>query len=167
MRPTDTAASMLARAAMPVLLRLEPERAHALALRALRFVRNVWSASLVSPDLEVEILGRRFTHPVGLAAGFDKDGEYLDALGALGFSHVEVGTVTPRPQAGNPRPRLFRIRHSHALLNRMGFNSKGADHVAAQLHASRFTGVRGISIGKNADTPLERGRLSGMSAQAL
>jgi len=155
-RPADTAAAMLGRAALPVLLRLEPERAHALALRGLRFIRHAWRASSISPQLGVELFGHRFAHPIGLAAGFDKDGDYLDALGALGFSHIEVGTVTPRPQAGNARPRLFRIRDAHALVNRMGFNSKGADHVAQQLRASRYAGVRGISIGKNADTPLER-----------
>ena len=102
------------------------------------------------------LAGLRFAHPVGLAAGFDKNADYLDALGALGFSHIEIGTVTPRAQPGNPRPRLFRLRRAGALVNRMGFNNRGADYVAANLRASRYPGVRGISIGKNADTPLER-----------
>src|SRR5690606_33523433 len=84
-----------------------------------------------------------------------KDGDYLDALGSLGFSHVEVGTVTPLPQPGNPKPRLFRVPGAHAVINRMGFNSKGADYVAQRLERSAFTGVRGISIGKNASTPIE------------
>ncbi len=92
---------------------------------------------------------------MGLAAGFDKNGDYLDALGALGFSHIELGTVTPRPQPGNPKPRMFRVAHSCALINRMGFNNKGVDHLIAKLSRSRFRGIRGISIGKNFDTPLE------------
>jgi dihydroorotate dehydrogenase len=93
---------------------------------------------------------------VGLAAGFDKNGDYLDALGALGFSHVELGTVTPRPQPGNPKPRMFRFAEDRALINRMGFNNRGVDHLVARLKVSRYRGVRGISIGKNFDTPLER-----------
>jgi dihydroorotate dehydrogenase len=92
---------------------------------------------------------------VGLAAGFDKNGDYLDALGAVGFSHVELGTVTPRPQPGNPKPRMFRIPGSLALINRMGFNNKGVDHLIAQLARSRYRGIRGVSIGKNFDTPIE------------
>ncbi|HMA00026.1 MAG TPA: quinone-dependent dihydroorotate dehydrogenase, partial [Steroidobacteraceae bacterium] len=91
-----------------------------------------------------------------LAAGFDKNGDYLDALGVLGFSHIELGTVTPRAQSGNPKPRMFRIPASGALVNRMGFNNRGADHLAAQLARSRYRGVRGVSIGKNFDTPNER-----------
>jgi dihydroorotate dehydrogenase len=156
MRPTGSAANLLASAAVPVLLRFEPERAHELALRGLRFIRRAWPTPQMPANFEVELLGLRFAHVVGLAAGFDKDGDYLDALGALGFSHIEVGTVTPRPQAGNSPPRLFRARRARALINRMGFNSKGAEHVAAQLARSQFGGIRGLSIGKNADTPLER-----------
>jgi dihydroorotate dehydrogenase len=90
-----------------------------------------------------------------LAAGFDKNGDYLDALGALGFSHIELGTVTPRPQPGNPKPRMFRIPGSDALINRMGFNNKGVDHLVSRLAQARYRGIRGISIGKNADTPIE------------
>jgi dihydroorotate dehydrogenase len=104
----------------------------------------------------VNAFGLRFSHPLGLAAGFDKNGDYLDVLGALGFSHIELGTVTPRPQPGNPKPRMFRIAGSCALINRMGFNNKGVDHLVAQLRLSRYQGVRGISIGKNFDTPIER-----------
>jgi dihydroorotate dehydrogenase len=92
---------------------------------------------------------------VGLAAGFDKNGDYLDALGALGFSHIELGTVTPRPQPGNPKPRMFRIPGHLALINRMGFNNKGVDHLITRLSGSRYRGIRGISIGKNFDTPIE------------
>jgi dihydroorotate dehydrogenase len=100
-------------------------------------------------------LGLRFAHPLGLAAGFDKNGDYLDALGVLGFSHIELGTVTPRPQPGNPKPRMFRIPQQCALINRMGFNNKGVDHLVARLGSSRYGGIRGISIGKNFDTPIE------------
>src|SRR6185503_9939044 len=149
------AARVLVSAALPLLQRLPPEFAHEFGLRGLDLLRRCWKA----PERDgpaVELFGRRFANPVGLAAGFDKNGDYLDALGALGFGHVEVGTVTPRPQPGNPKPRLFRVREQRALINRMGFNNRGADHVAARLRASNYAGIRGVSIGKNADTPLER-----------
>jgi dihydroorotate dehydrogenase len=145
----------LAQASLPLLTRLDPEFAHAAALAGLSWAAPLWPA-LDATGLAVECLGLKFAHPLGLAAGFDKNGDYLDALGALGFSHVELGTVTPRPQPGNPRPRLFRLRHDCALINRMGFNNKGVDHLVAQVARSRYRGIRGISIGKNFDTPLER-----------
>jgi dihydroorotate dehydrogenase len=154
MAASGSAASVLARAALPILQRLPPETAHGLALRALRLSRHHWPTRQTAFDLEVETLNQRFSHPVGLAAGFDKNGEYLDALGALGFSHIEVGTVTPRPQPGNPRPRLFRVRAQRALINRMGFNNKGAEHAARAMRRATYRGIRGVSIGKNADTPL-------------
>jgi dihydroorotate dehydrogenase len=109
----------------------------------------------IPPGLRVNCLGLEFPHPVGLAAGFDKNGDYLDALGAVGFSHLELGTVTPRPQPGNPKPRMFRIASQRALINCMGFNNKGVDHLVSRLTVSRYRGIRGISIGKNFDTPLE------------
>lgn len=146
----------LARAALPLLLRFPPELSHALGLRGLKLLSRDGSAHEHPASRAVESFGLRFPHPIGLAAGFDKNGDYLDALGALGFSHVEIGTVTPRPQAGNPRPRLFRLRSARALINRMGFNNRGADYAAARVAAASYRGVRGISIGKNADTPLER-----------
>jgi dihydroorotate dehydrogenase len=149
-------AAALARAALPALQRLDPELAHRLALSGLRLVKPAWRTPHIASELAIDLLGLRFAHPVGLAAGFDKNAEYLDALGALGFSHIEIGTVTPRAQSGNPRPRLFRLRRAGGLVNRMGFNNRGADYVAANLRASRYRGVRGVSIGKNADTPLER-----------
>src|SRR5688572_15991609 len=136
--------------------RFPPEMAHALSLRVLHAMQRYWISPPFSANLATELCGLHFAHPLGLAAGFDKNGEYLDALGALGFSHIEVGTVTPRPQPGNPRPRLFRLRHIDALLNRMGFNNKGAEYVAARIRQSSYRGIRGVSIGKNADTPLER-----------
>jgi dihydroorotate dehydrogenase len=148
-------APLLARAALPLLRRLDPEAAHDLGLAALRMVRPLWPELPVSPALSVQALGLQFSHPIGLAAGFDKNGDYLDALGALGFSHIELGTVTPRPQPGNPKPRMFRIAGSCALINRMGFNNKGVDHLIERLAHSRYRGIRGISIGKNFDTPLE------------
>jgi dihydroorotate dehydrogenase len=147
---------MLSRAGLALLQRLPPETAHALGLRALNATRWLRRTAATPAALERRVFGLRFAHPVGLAAGFDKNGDYLDALGALGFSHVEIGTVTPRPQPGNPRPRLFRVRPHRALVNRMGFNNAGADHVAARLQRARYRGIRGVSIGKNADTPLAR-----------
>ncbi|HEV8444582.1 MAG TPA: quinone-dependent dihydroorotate dehydrogenase [Steroidobacteraceae bacterium] len=146
----------LARAALPLLLRLPPELSHVLGLRAIKLLGSRWQAAAAPAALATEACGLRFAHPVGLAAGFDKNGDYLDSLGALGFSHVEIGTVTPRPQAGNRRPRLFRLRGAQALINRMGFNNRGADYVAARVAAAKYRGVRGISIGKNATTPLPR-----------
>jgi dihydroorotate dehydrogenase len=109
----------------------------------------------IPATLALRCFGVQFSHPLGLAAGFDKNGDYLDALGALGFSHIELGTVTPRPQPGNPKPRMFRIAGSEALINRMGFNNKGVDHLVSRLARARYRGVRGISIGKNFDTPIE------------
>ena len=148
-------APLLARAALPLLRRLDPETAHDWGLAALRMVRPLWPGVPVPPAFSVQALGLQFSHPIGLAAGFDKNGDYLDALGALGFSHIELGTVTPRPQPGNPKPRMFRIAGSCALINRMGFNNKGVDHLIARLARARYRGIRGISIGKNFDTPLE------------
>jgi dihydroorotate dehydrogenase len=148
-------APFLARVALPLLRKLDAESAHDLGLAALRAVHPVWPAPRIPPALSVQCFGLTFAHPVGLAAGFDKNGDYLDALGALGFSHIELGTVTPRPQPGNPRPRMFRFADGLALINRMGFNNKGVDHLVARLAHSRYRGIRGISIGKNFDTPIE------------
>jgi dihydroorotate dehydrogenase len=148
-------ASVLARISLPILGRLNPELAHRVALDAMQMMRSQWRVRTPAPQLAVRCFGLEFAHPVGLAAGFDKNGDYLDALGALGFSHIELGTVTPRPQPGNPRPRLFRVRAAGALVNRMGFNNAGVDHLVAQVARSRYHGVRGVSIGKNVDTPLE------------
>jgi dihydroorotate dehydrogenase len=149
------AATALARAGLPLLRRLDPEVAHDLGLAGLNCLRPFWPAPIIPAALAVRHFGLQFSHPLGLAAGFDKNGDYLDALGALGFSHIELGTVTPRPQAGNPKPRLFRISGSEALINRMGFNNKGVDHLVSRLARARYRGVRGVSIGKNVDTPIE------------
>src|SRR6202051_2988445 len=148
-------ASVIARASLPILTRLDPELAHDIGLAGLRWLQPLLPAPELPAGLKVRCLGLEFSHLLGLAAGFDKNGDYLDALGALGFGHIELGTVTPRPQPGNPKPRMFRVPATGALVNRMGFNNRGADHLAAQLARSRFPGVRGVSIGKNFDTPIE------------
>jgi dihydroorotate dehydrogenase len=149
------AAALIAGTALPVLTRLDPELAHDLGLKGLQWMRSLWPEFKPSAELTVRCLGLQFSHPLGLAAGFDKNGDYLDALGSLGFSHIELGTVTPRAQPGNPKPRMFRIPGNCALINRMGFNNKGVDHLVSQLKRSRYPGIRGVSIGKNFDTPLE------------
>jgi dihydroorotate dehydrogenase len=145
---------MIARATLPILTRLDPEFAHDAGLAGLRWLQPFWPEFDVPQHLSVSCLGLQFAHPLGLAAGFDKNGDYLDALGAMGFSHIELGTVTPRPQPGNPKPRMFRLAQERALINRMGFNNKGVDHLVGRLALSTYRGIRGISIGKNFDTPL-------------
>lgn len=147
--------SALAHASLTILSRLSPELAHDLGLAGMQLLRPLWPAVEVPATLSLRCLGLQFAHPVGLAAGFDKNGDYLDALGAMGFSHIELGTVTPRPQPGNSKPRMFRIPEQRALVNRMGFNNKGVDHLVARMARSDYRGIRGISIGKNFDTPLE------------
>jgi dihydroorotate dehydrogenase len=150
------AASVIANASLPILTRLDPELAHGLGLAGLRWLAPLLPAFVPPQGLSVHFMGFTFAHPLGLAAGFDKNGDFLDALGTMGFSHIELGTVTPRPQPGNPRPRMFRIPDRCALINRMGFNNKGVDHLVARISRSRYRGIRGISIGKNFDTPLEK-----------
>jgi len=148
--------SAIAGAALPMLRHLDPEAAHTVALAGLACLRPLWPRRKAPAQLAVQCAGLRFAHPLGLAAGFDKSGDHLDALGAIGFSHIEVGTVTPRPQPGNAKPRMFRLSAAEALVNCMGFNNKGADHLAERMARSAYRGVRGISIGKNFDTPIER-----------
>lgn len=138
-----------------LLFKLKPERAHALALSVLRYI-PAWCLPIPSVRPQpIHALGLEFPHAIGLAAGFDKNGEYLDSLAKLGFSFIEVGTVTPRPQLGNPKPRLFRLPASHAIINRMGFNNQGVDALLTHLSRSRYSGILGINLGKNKDTPLE------------
>lgn len=146
----------LARAA---LFRTDPENAHHLTLGMLQAAARVGAAGLLrrhAPQRPVTVMGLRFPNPVGLAAGLDKDGAYIDGLGALGFGFLEVGTVTPRAQAGNPRPRMFRLPEADALINRMGFNNGGVAQFLCHVRAARWAGVLGVNIGKNADTPLDR-----------
>jgi len=104
----------------------------------------------------VELIGLDFPNPVGLAAGLDKNGDYIDALGDLGFGFIEVGTVTPRPQPGNPKPRMFRLPEHQALINRLGFNNKGVDHLVGRLQTARFGGIIGANIGKQKETPVDQ-----------
>jgi dihydroorotate dehydrogenase len=106
--------------------------------------------------LPVKVMGLEFTNPVGLAAGLDKNGEYIDGLAGLGFGFLEIGTVTPRPQLGSPKPRLFRLPEAQAIINRMGFNSAGVDVLIRNVERARFAGVLGINIGTNIDTPVAR-----------
>ncbi|WP_148254361.1 quinone-dependent dihydroorotate dehydrogenase [Aidingimonas lacisalsi] len=143
----------------PLLFRLDPETAHGITLSALDMAHRLGMAGVLGGgrvDDPVELMGLHFPNRVGLAAGLDKNGDHLDALGALGFGFVEVGTVTPRPQEGNARPRLFRLPEAGAIINRMGFNNRGVDHLVARVRSSRYTGVIGINIGKNLTTPVER-----------
>src|SRR5690606_28830045 len=108
------------------------------------------------PSRPVEVMGLKFPNPVGLAAGLDKNGDYLNALGDLGFGFVEIGTVTPRPQPGNPQPRLFRLTEHNAIINRMGFNNKGVGHLVERVKKRTYQGILGINIGKNKNTPDEQ-----------
>lgn len=148
--------------ARPLLFSLDPEKAHDLALPALRFAASAGLTRLLpqpAPDPRT-VMGLTFPNPVGLAAGLDKDGAYIDGLAALGFGFIEIGTVTPRAQPGNPKPRMFRLPEGQALINRMGFNNGGVDAFVRNVQASRFyqerQGILGLNIGKNADTPIER-----------
>lgn len=141
-----------------LLFRLDPEVSHELSLDMLGAAERLKLLELfISPPASspVEVMGLRFPNAVGLAAGLDKNGDYFNALGALGFGFVEIGTVTPRPQPGNPQPRLFRIPEREAIINRMGFNNKGVDHLVSQVLKRRYQGILGINIGKNATTPVE------------
>jgi dihydroorotate dehydrogenase len=142
-----------------VLFKLGPETAHHIALEFLKDLHRVGLARLLGghvPEYPREVMGLTFPNPVGLAAGMDKDGDYVDALGDLGFGFLELGTITPRAQPGNPKPRLFRLPMAQALINRMGFNNKGVDYLVERLKGSKFRGIIGINIGKNLDTPVER-----------
>src|SRR5690606_17498489 len=141
-----------------LLFRLSPETSHEFALDMLGAAERLKLLGLFAPKVKgqpVELMGLTFKHGVGLAAGLDKNGDYFNALGVLGFSSVEIGTITPRPQEGNPQPRLFRLPAAKGIINRMGFNNKGVDHLVAQVKKRRFDGILGINIGKNATTPVE------------
>ncbi len=145
----------------PALFKLDPESAHQLTLQLMRLVEyqpfyTILRAMYAAPDKPVEAFGLMFKNPVGLAAGYDKDGIAIRGLAALGFGHLEIGTVTPRPQPGNPKPRVFRLVQDEAVINRMGFPGKGADFVVRQLNGKRPKGlIVGVNLGKNKDTPLD------------
>ncbi len=143
----------------PLLFALNPETAHDLTLYGLGVAQRSGFAHWIARPpaaLPVRVLGIDFPNPVGLAAGLDKNADYLDALAALGFGFIEVGTVTPRPQAGNPKPRLFRLPAHEALINRLGFNNAGIDALVRNVERSSYGGVLGINLGKNRDTPNDK-----------
>ena len=143
------------------LFQLDPERAHELTFQQLRRISGTPLAALVRqsvPHKPVSCMGLTFKNPLGLAAGLDKNGECIDALGAMGFGSIEIGTVTPRPQPGNDKPRIFRLVEAEGLINRMGFNNLGVDNLVENVKKAHFDGVLGINIGKNKDTPVEQGK---------
>ncbi|MDU3156948.1 MAG: quinone-dependent dihydroorotate dehydrogenase [Hafnia alvei] len=143
------------------LFQLDPERAHEFTFKQLRRITGTPLEFLVRQSVAskpVTCMGLSFKNPLGLAAGLDKDGECIDALGAMGFGFIEVGTVTPRAQSGNDKPRLFRLVEAEGLINRMGFNNHGVDNLVENVKKSHFGGVLGINIGKNKDTPVEQGK---------
>lgn len=143
----------------PLLFRLEPETAHDVTLNALRLGHRLGLSALFpkpAANRPRRLMGIDFPNPVGLAAGLDKNGDCIDGLAMLGFGFIEIGTVTPRPQPGNPAPRMFRIPQARAIINRMGFNNKGVDYLVERVKQAQYRGVLGINIGKNFDTPLER-----------
>ncbi|OTG83094.1 quinone-dependent dihydroorotate dehydrogenase [Acinetobacter sp. ANC 4648] len=146
---------MLYALARPLLFSLAPERAHELTLSLLKSSHKLGVMRQVVEAKPVTCMGIEFPNPVGLAAGLDKNGAYIDALASLGFGFIEIGTITPRPQAGNPKPRLFRIPQAKAIINRMGFNNDGVDQLIENVKAAKFKGILGINIGKNADTAVE------------
>jgi len=138
----------------PILFQLDPEKAHELVLKSLHLAPSFLFQNPAPHN--VDAMGLQFPHPVGLAAGLDKNAQHLVALAKLGFSFIEVGTVTPRAQVGNPKPRLFRIKEKEALINRMGFNNLGVEALVNNIKKSNYQGILGINIGKNKETPLNK-----------
>jgi len=142
----------------PLLFALDPETSHDLCLdmlsaaERLKLIKLMKSKVVSSPK---QVMGLTFDNPVGLAAGLDKNGDYFNALGALGFGFVEIGTITPKSQPGNTKPRLFRLNDEQAVINRMGFNNKGVDHLVEKVKRRRYNGILGINLGKNKITPEE------------
>lgn len=159
MRPPTQRPLTVYSLAKPLLFALDPERAHDLGLKA---IESAWRLGLNplmaarNPTLPTEAFGIHFPNPVGLAAGLDKNGTHVRALSSLGFGFVEIGTVTPRAQPGNPKPRMFRLTDHRAVINRLGFNNQGVDALVRNVERTSFDGVLGINIGKNRDTPNER-----------
>lgn len=143
----------------PLLFRMDAERTHQLTLNALDIAHRLrlthWARG-VPTCRSRRVMGLDFPNPVGLAAGLDKNGAHIDALADLGFGFIEVGTVTPRPQPGNPKPRLFRIPQAQGIINRFGFNNDGVDALVANVQRAHYEGILGINIGKNFDTPIEQ-----------
>lgn len=139
-----------------LLFLLPAEAAHHVALKSLRGLQRCGCLPAPATGSAITLWGLHFPNRIGLAAGLDKNGEYIDALAAMGFGFIEIGTVTPKPQPGNPKPRLFRLPQAQALINRMGFNNHGVDYLIQQKQQSQYRGIVGINIGKNASTPLEQ-----------
>ncbi|MCB1985422.1 MAG: quinone-dependent dihydroorotate dehydrogenase [Burkholderiales bacterium] len=140
----------------PLLFKLDPEVAHCVTFGAIEKALKLGLLKhQIIPCQQRQVMGITFPNPIGLAAGLDKNGEHLDALATLGFGFIEVGTVTPRPQPGNPAPRIFRVPKAHAIINRMGFNNHGVDRLIENIKTSSYQGILGINIGKNFDTPIE------------
>ena len=146
---------MLYELARPLLFSLDPESAHNFTLQGLHLAGKLLPAGQPHAADPVEVMGLQFPNRIGLAAGLDKNGEALDGLARLGFGFIEIGTITPRPQPGNPRPRMFRLPEVRGIINRMGFNNHGVDALIAHVRAAKFRGILGINIGKNFDTPIE------------
>jgi dihydroorotate dehydrogenase len=143
----------------PLLFKMDAEKAHDLTLKSLRYSEKTGLLSLYPSPAKCairEVMGINFPNPVGLAAGLDKNAAVIDGMAGLGFGFIEVGTVTPRPQPGNPKPRLFRVKEAQGIINRFGFNNLGVDHLVENVKAAKYKGVLGINIGKNFDTPNER-----------
>ena len=157
--PVTCDVNMLYSVLRPFLFSLEPERAHAVTFSLLRAAHRTGLLSLIrtaNSDDPGTLMGLKFRNRLGIAAGLDKNATCVDALGALGASFVEVGTVTPNPQSGNPSPRIFRIPAATALINRMGFPNDGVDAMCERLRHRHYPGICGVNIGKNASTPLEQ-----------
>ncbi|MBZ0105869.1 MAG: quinone-dependent dihydroorotate dehydrogenase [Sulfuricella denitrificans] len=141
-----------------VFFSMDAESAHHLGMEGMKIAQRLGLIHLLAykvPDKPRSVMGIDFPNPVGLAAGLDKNGDYIDALAALGFGFLEIGTITPRPQPGNPKPRLFRIPQANAIINRMGFNNDGVDKLIENVKRAKYRGILGINIGKNFDTPIE------------
>jgi dihydroorotate dehydrogenase len=145
------------RIARTALFQLSPETSHRLALLGLALAYQfglLRRMSALQPKRPVRVMGLEFPNPFGLAAGMDKNGDYINPLGALGFGFIEIGTVTPLPQPGNPPPRIFRLPEQQAIINRLGFNNLGIEHLVKQVEKRNYAGVLGINIGKNLATPI-------------
>ncbi len=145
--------------ARPLLFGLDPEAAHELTLANIDLMARVGALRVLAGrpvNDPLTVMGLHFRNRVGLAAGLDKNGAHVDGLAAMGFGFIEVGTVTPKPQPGNPKPRMFRLAQADALINRMGFNNHGVDHLLSNLRRARYDGVLGLNIGKNATTPIDQ-----------
>jgi dihydroorotate dehydrogenase len=148
---------MLYKLAQKALFATNPEVAHELSMEGLRLGHMLGATRFLCKAAEqpVSCMGLEFPNPVGVAPGLDKNGDYFEALGGLGFGFVEIGTTTPKPQPGNPKPRIFRLPEASAMINRLGFNNKGVDHLVRRVRKHHFKGILGINIGKNFDTPIE------------